>query len=85
MYPLTPNRVVALLTALTGLAAAVAVPLANLDWSSTAGVIAGVGAIAAAAVKWLDGWQKHEQNVVDVTRQLITPTHVLDEGDKGAP
>jgi hypothetical protein len=55
-----PNRVVAIATALLSLAAAVAVPLANLDWSSTAGVIAGVGAVAAVALKWLDGWQAHE-------------------------
>lgn len=67
MKNLTPNRLVALLTALMGLAAAVAVPASNLDWSSTAGVIAGLGTVAAAAVKWLDGWQKHEAHVVDAT------------------
>ncbi|MGZ6587116.1 MAG: hypothetical protein ACXVHX_22735 [Solirubrobacteraceae bacterium] len=58
---LTPNRVVALLTALLGLGAAVAVPLAHLDWSSTASVIAGLGTVASVAVKYLDGWQKHEE------------------------
>jgi protein-S-isoprenylcysteine O-methyltransferase Ste14 len=54
------NRIVALVTALVGLAGAVAPAVANMDWSSTAGVIAGVGVVAAAAIKWLDGWQKHE-------------------------
>lgn len=60
---MTPNRVVAIVTALLGLAAAVAVPLSNLDWSSTAGIIAGLGTVATVAVKWLDGWQKHEAEV----------------------
>ena len=45
-----PNRVVAVATAVLGLAGAVSVPLANLDWSSTAGVIAGVGAVAAVPI-----------------------------------
>lgn len=58
---LTPNRVAALATAFLGLAAAVAVPLASLDWSSTAGVIAGLGTVASVAVKYLDGCQKHEE------------------------
>jgi hypothetical protein len=57
---LSLNRIVALLTALSGLLAAIVVPLANLDTSSTIGVAVGLGTVVAAAVKWLDGWQKHE-------------------------
>lgn len=58
--PVTPNRVVAVLTVLMGVGGAVAPVLANMDWQSTAGVIAGVGAATTAAVTWLLGWQKHE-------------------------
>lgn len=57
---ITPNRVAVILTALTGLAGAIAPAVANLDPTSTAGIVAGLGTIAAAVVKWLDGWQKHE-------------------------
>lgn len=57
---MTLNRIVAIVTAAFGLAGALAVPLANLDLSSTIGVVGGLGTLAAAAVKWLDGWQKHE-------------------------
>lgn len=54
------NRIVVLVTALLGLAAAVLPVAANMDWTSTAGVIGGAAVAAAAAVKWLDGWQRHE-------------------------
>jgi len=54
------NRVVVVLTALSGLAAAITVPLANLDTSSTIGVVSGLGAVVAAAVTFLIGWQKYE-------------------------
>lgn len=55
-----PNRIAVYLTALSGLSAAVAVPVANLDTSSTVGVLGGLVAILGVAVKWLDGWQKYE-------------------------
>jgi hypothetical protein len=57
------NRVVAIAVAGFGFVAAIAPVAANLDWTSTAGIIAGVGTVAAVAVKWLDGWQKHEQRI----------------------
>lgn len=68
-FQVLPNRVVALLTALLGLVAAVAPAAANLDWTSTAGVIVGVGVVAAASLKWLTGWQKHESEVAAATRE----------------
>lgn len=73
---LSPNRVAALLTALSGVLAAIAVPVANLDTSSTAGVIGGLFAIVVAAVTWLRGWQAHEareelaQQVVQAKEQV---------------
>lgn len=55
-----PNRVaVYFLVAVGAIAAAVPV-LADFDSTSVAGWIAGVGAIATAVYKWLDGWQKFE-------------------------
>lgn len=58
---IAPNRVVAGLTALSGVAAAVAVPVANMDTSSTVGVLGGLVTVTGVAMKWLDGWQKHER------------------------
>lgn len=55
-----PNRLVAVALAVCGFAAAVLPVAANLDWTSTAGVLGGLGAVAAAAVTWLLGWQKWE-------------------------
>lgn len=90
MRGMTINRVVALLTALCGLAGAVAVPLANLDTSSTVGLLGGLGAITATAVKWLDGWQKHEARVApdeDGVPAVAPFVGVVppDKGDAGAP
>jgi hypothetical protein len=58
---ITPNRIVAAGTVALGILGAVLVPLANMDLTSAAGVIAGLGAATLAALKWLDGWQKHEE------------------------
>lgn len=55
-----PNRVAVYLTALAGLAGALAPVVANLDTRSTVGVLGGLATILTVAVKWLDGWQKHE-------------------------
>lgn len=57
---LSPARVAAFLAGLSGLAGAIAVPVANLDTHDTSAVIGGMAVIAAAVVKWLDGQQKHE-------------------------
>lgn len=58
---MNPNRIAVYLTSLAGLATAVAVPLADLDTTSTAGLIAGLAAIAGVVSVWLKGWQKHEE------------------------
>lgn len=57
---MAPNRVATVIAVIAGIATAVAPVVANMDWSSTAGVIAGGVAVVAAIVKWLDGWQKFE-------------------------
>lgn len=57
---MTPNRIAVYLTALAALAAGLAPAIADLDWTSTAGVIAGLVAILSVVQKWLSGWQQHE-------------------------
>lgn len=56
-----PNRVVAVAAAVLSLALAVLPVVGNFDWTSTAGVLAGVVAVLSVTLKWLDGWQQHEQ------------------------
>ena len=62
MKKLTPGRVAALLTALAGAATAVAVPLADLDTESVAGVLGGLAAISVAFERWLKGWREWERH-----------------------
>lgn len=57
---MTPNRVAVYLTVVAAVAGGVAPVVANMDLSSTAGIITAVLAIAAVVRKWLDGWQKYE-------------------------
>lgn len=68
------NRVVVGLNIVAGLSAAIAVPLANLDTSSTIGVATGLGAITTACVTFLVGWQKHEERVADTTHFHMNST-----------
>jgi hypothetical protein len=53
---LLPNRIAVYMLIVFGIAAAVLPVAANMDWTSTAGVLGGLGAIAAALVTWLRGW-----------------------------
>ena len=55
---LLPNRIATMLLLVFGMAAAALPVLANMDWTSTAGVLAGVAAACAALVTYLHGWQK---------------------------
>lgn len=59
------NRVVVVGVFLTGLAGAVAIPLMDADLTTTAGIITAVIAAAAAANRFLIGWQAHEARVAD--------------------
>lgn len=62
---LNAGRIATYVGGVGALAAAVAPAVANLDLTSTAGLAAGVIALAAVVTKWLDGWQKYEQDVRD--------------------
>jgi hypothetical protein len=55
-----PNRVAVYLAAAAALLGALAPVIADMDWESTAGLIAGLGGIVTVVYKWLDGWQKFE-------------------------
>lgn len=54
------NRIVIVVTAVLSLAVGLLPAIANLDWTSTAGILTSLGAVAGLVLKWLDGWQKHE-------------------------
>lgn len=69
------NRVVAIAAAVISLALAVLPVLGNFDWTSTAGVIAGIVAVLGVTQTWLLGWQKHEARVND--------SAPADQGDVG--
>lgn len=76
-----PNRVVAVIATLISLALAVLPVVANFDWTSTAGIIAGVVAVLGVTQKWLEGWQKHEaRESVAVSPVAVVPA---DKGDVG--
>ena len=86
-----PNRIAVWLTAAAGLLGAIAVPVANLDTTSTVGVLGGLTAIAAVVVKWLDGWQAHEVRVASdgLGNHILPPTVdpatiTPDQGDAGS-
>lgn len=73
---LAPNRIAVYLTALAALGAALAPVVADMDWTSTAGVIAGVLGLVTVVTKWLDGWQAYERDV----RQGKTVQHTTHGG-----
>lgn len=55
-----PNRIVALVTAATGLGAAVFLAASGADWSTTGGVLGGLAVVFGVANRWLIGWQAYE-------------------------
>lgn len=60
---MTLNRVVAIAAVLVSLGLAILPVALNYDWTSTAGVSAGIGAVVLVTLKWLDGWQQYEERV----------------------
>lgn len=60
---MTPNRIAIYFTALAALATALAPVLADLDTTSTAGLIAGLAALAGVVGVWLRGWQRYEDRL----------------------
>lgn len=69
-----PNRVATYLTAGAGLATAVAVPLADLDLESTAGIVAGLVAILTAFQQWMKGWREHQATQADLHKHGVEPS-----------
>lgn len=65
---MTPNRVAVYLTSLAALAAGLAPAVANLDLTSTAGLVAGLAALSLVVSKWLTGWQAHEARSIRAQR-----------------
>lgn len=59
---LTPNRIAVYITAFAGLLSALAPIVADLDLTSTVGIVGSLAAVAAVVHKWLDGWQQHERD-----------------------
>jgi hypothetical protein len=68
---MTPNRTVAVVSALISLALGILPVVGNFDWQSTAGVIAGIVAVLGVTQKWLDGWIKHEATVAEMTGRTV--------------
>lgn len=59
---LAPNRVAVYLTSIAALCAGLAPAVADLDLTSTAGVLVGLLGIVKVVDKWLDGWQAFESD-----------------------
>lgn len=62
---LLPNRVAVWLTSLAALSGALAPAVADLDLSSTVGIIGGLAVLLGVVRKWLDGWQAYEKAQTD--------------------
>lgn len=73
------NRVVAIAATIISLALAVLPVAANMDWTSTAGILAGVIAVLGVTQKWLEGWQKHEDRTLGQKVKLDVSTDEADE------
>lgn len=56
-----PNRLALYFTALAALAGGLTPVIANLDLSSTIGVVGGIGAFSAVIAVWLFNWGKYEE------------------------
>jgi hypothetical protein len=54
------GRIVTIISIIVGLLGATVPVVADMDLTSTAGVIAGLAALSAVVVKFLDGWQQYE-------------------------
>lgn len=66
------NRIIVGVTFAVGLGGALLPALANLDLTSTVGLIAGLGTVLGVVTKFLTGWQAHEARVADPTMGFNT-------------
>ena len=76
------GRIVTIVSLMIGVAGAAAPVVLNMDISSTAGIVAGIVAMSAVIVKYLDGWQKYEariddQSAPDATAALVATSTVV--------
>lgn len=62
-----PNRIATYSGVLVGIVGAVIPVVVDMDTTSVAGWIAGIGAAITAIAVWLQGWQKHEARQALVT------------------
>lgn len=58
-----PNRIAVYLTAAAGLCTALAPVAANLDVTSTVGIVGAFAGVAVVVKQWLSGWAKYEERV----------------------
>lgn len=79
---LVPNRVAVYLVAIAGLLTALAPAVADLDWTSTAGVLGGGALILGIASKWLEGWQNHENRTLPWAGQQVDEADDVIERDE---
>ena len=56
-----PNRMAVYITGAIALLAGLTPLIGNLDWESTAGIVAGLIAILGVVVVWLQNWGKWER------------------------
>lgn len=56
-----PNRIAVYMTSVAGLLTALAPVIANLDLTSTFGLVGGFVGAALVVKQWLDGWAKYEE------------------------
>jgi hypothetical protein len=54
------NRIVAVASGVLSLGLAVLPVIADMDWRSTAGIIAGIIAVLKLTDRWLEGWSRYE-------------------------
>lgn len=72
-----PNRTAVYLTSAIALVLGLLPLVGNLDWTSTAGIVAALGAILGVVYKWLDNWGKYERG----EGAALLPGDELDEFD----
>ena len=68
-----PNRLALYITGAASLLAALAPVVADLDWTSTAGIAAGLASFAAVMYKWLDNWGKWERDEEERNARELSP------------
>lgn len=78
---LSPPRLAAYITAVVGLLTALSPVVANLDITSTAGIIAGAAAVLGTYATWAKGWRAYEADErykeERETAQAVGDTQVL--------